>query len=168
MAKIRSRPPREVVLSAHWTLVPDDALNHLRNTIAEVRRSDSASLLLARRRPSKSRSHRVLFRLAQSDRNPALAKAIDDNLTSARVREIALAAGAEYLDPREVMCTPEALCKFRTITSCFMSTLGTLVCAGLSCWQRKYCGLYARARISRCQDNEVFRPQLTNGMRRVA
>jgi hypothetical protein len=110
---IQSRPPREVILSAMWTLVTERDLPLLRETIAQVQRLGPHVMVVGPSPRFEFAVSQVYFRLASGEVNPAFAEAIDDSRTSGRLRQIAVEAGATYIDPREAMCKPESVCKIR-------------------------------------------------------
>ena len=113
LEKIRSRPPRDVILSADWMLVPDSDLGSLHETIAQVQLLGSNVVVVGPTPIFGVSASQAYFRLASGDVNPAFAKAIDDAHTSERVRKFALEAGATYIDPKGTMCKPQSICRIR-------------------------------------------------------
>jgi len=109
---IHSRPPRPVILSAMWTLVTESDLPLLRETIAQ-KQWGSHVIVVGPSPTFEFAVSQVYFRLASDGENPAFAQAIDDSRTSTRLRQIALEAGATYIDPRDAMCKFESVCKIR-------------------------------------------------------
>ena len=113
LENIRSRPPRNVILSALWALVPDSDLGSLRKTIAQVQLLGSNVIVVGPTPVFAISAPQAYFRLAGDGINPDFAKATDDAHTSERLRQIALEAGATYIDPRGAMCKPESICRLR-------------------------------------------------------
>ena len=96
---IHSRPPRDVILSAMWTLVTDRDLPLLRETIAQVQRLGPHVIVVGPSPQFEFGVSQVYFRLASGDVNPAFAEAIDESSISGRLRQIAVEAGATYIAP---------------------------------------------------------------------
>jgi hypothetical protein len=96
-----------------WTLVPESILASLRETIAQVRDLGPHVVVVGPSPTFEVAVSQIYFRLARGGINPAFAEAINDSRTSSRLRQIALEAGATYVDPRDAMCEPESVCKIR-------------------------------------------------------
>jgi peptidoglycan/LPS O-acetylase OafA/YrhL len=113
LQNIHSRPPQVVILSAMWTLVPESVLVSLRETIGQVRHLGPHVVVVGPSPTFEVAVSQIYFRLARSGINPAFAEPINDSHTSRSLRQIALEAGAIYIDPRDAMCEPESVCKIR-------------------------------------------------------
>jgi peptidoglycan/LPS O-acetylase OafA/YrhL len=113
LENIHSRPPQDVILSAMWTLVPERVLASLPETIAQVQHLGPHVVVVGPSPTFEVAVSQIYFRLARGGSNPAFAKAVNDSRTASRLRQIALEAGATYIDPRDAMCEPESVCKIR-------------------------------------------------------